>query len=143
MIFSLEGFAEIDSEETFVKDEKVFYRRKNYKGWRGPGTVMAQDGNFVVVRHGKNFYRCHPCQLMKVVRTKSPAKAAPLEPKKATIIHPSNNSSRNQRKPKRFDINIYIWFTSYMNQFDQLIFPFQFFLPIIITIRECLQYLSC
>ena len=58
------------SEEVYEKGEKVFYRRKNHKGWRGPGVVMAQDGNFVVVRHGKSFYRVHPCHLMKVTRNK-------------------------------------------------------------------------
>ena len=35
------------------------------KRWRGPGTVLGKEGNFVLIRHGAQYYRCHPCQLMK------------------------------------------------------------------------------
>ena len=45
---------------------KVYYRRKGFKGWKGPAVVLGQDGQFVLVRHGGAFYRVHPCQLMKI-----------------------------------------------------------------------------
>ena len=45
--------------------EKVFYRRKHSKQWQGPATVIGQDSNVVMCRHGGQLIRCHPCHLMK------------------------------------------------------------------------------
>ena len=56
------------SEEVFEAGDKVFYRRRAFKGWKGPGIVLGKEGNFVLLRHGNAFYRCHPCHLMKVVK---------------------------------------------------------------------------
>ena len=49
----------------YSNGDKVFYRRKNFKGWKGPGVVLGQDGLFVLIRHGGAYYHVHPCQLMK------------------------------------------------------------------------------
>merc|ERR1711867_266826 len=46
---------------------RVYYLRKNFKGWKGPAVVLGQDGQFVLVRHGGAYFRVHPCQLMKVI----------------------------------------------------------------------------
>lgn len=32
--------------------DKVYYKRKSFKGWKGPGVVLGQDGQFVLLRHG-------------------------------------------------------------------------------------------
>ena len=39
----------------FIKDGAV----------KGPATVLGKEGDFVLIRHGKAFCRCHPCHLMK------------------------------------------------------------------------------
>ena len=44
----------------------VYYKRQNYKGWKGPAVVLGQDGQNVLVRHGGAFYRVHPCHLLKL-----------------------------------------------------------------------------
>ena len=55
------------SEEEFSNGEKVYYQaRRGRKGWRGPGKVLGKENNFVLIRHGDAYYRCHPCQLMKI-----------------------------------------------------------------------------
>ena len=54
------------TEVEFVAGEKVYYKRKARKGWSGPGKVIGKEGNFVLVRHGGAFFRCHPCQLLKM-----------------------------------------------------------------------------
>ena len=51
----------------YVNGDRVYYLRKNFKGWKGPAVVLGQDGQFVLVRHGGAYFRVHPCQLMKVV----------------------------------------------------------------------------
>ena len=57
------------SDEHYVSGDKVYYKRKNYKAWKGPATVLGQDGQIILVRHGGVFYRIHPCQLLKVKKT--------------------------------------------------------------------------
>ena len=55
------------SETSYEKGDKVFYKRKDSKGWKGPGKVLGSEGNVVLVRHGSFYQRCHPCHLMKVL----------------------------------------------------------------------------
>ena len=50
----------------YENGDRVYYQRKNFKGWKGPAVVLGKDGQFVLVRHGGAYYRVHPCQLMKV-----------------------------------------------------------------------------
>ena len=53
------------ADESYCNGDKVYHRQKNFKGWKGPGVVLGQDGQYVLVRHGGAFNRVHPCQLMK------------------------------------------------------------------------------
>ena len=53
------------SEVNFESGDMVYYKRRMQKGWKGPGRVLGKEGNFVLLRHGSTFYRCHPSQLMK------------------------------------------------------------------------------
>ena len=66
-------------EEVYEAGEKVFYKRRQYKGWRGPATVLGKDGNFVLIRQGSSFYRCHPCHLLKVVKSRSDGEFPKME----------------------------------------------------------------
>ena len=50
----------------YCNGDNVYYRRKNSKGWKGPGVVLGLDGQYVFVRHGGAYYRVHPCQLLKM-----------------------------------------------------------------------------
>ena len=54
------------ADENYEIGEKVFYRRKNFKGWKGPAVVLGKDEKFILIRHGGGHYRVHPCHLMKV-----------------------------------------------------------------------------
>ena len=53
------------ANERYENGESVYYRRKNYKGWKGPGKVIGKDGQTVIVKHGSSIYRVHPYQLLK------------------------------------------------------------------------------
>ena len=57
------------ADTRFQIGEKVFYKRQNVKGWRGPGVVTGTDDKIILVRHGSAYYRCHPSHLMKVIKT--------------------------------------------------------------------------
>ncbi|GAB1599998.1 hypothetical protein Ahia01_000277300 [Argonauta hians] len=54
------------ADEEFETGDSVYYKRQNYKGWRGPAKVLGKEGQCVLIRHGGAFYRMHPCHLMKV-----------------------------------------------------------------------------
>ena len=53
------------AENEFVPGEEVFYNRRATKGWKGAAKMLGKDNDFVLIRHGGAFYRCHPCHLMK------------------------------------------------------------------------------
>ena len=67
------------SDTVFMNGEKVFYKRKNFKGWKGPAMVIGQEGKIVLIRHGTAYYRCHPCHLMKVVTALKFVNSSPKE----------------------------------------------------------------
>ena len=54
------------AEVNYSPGDKVFYKRRKDKKWQGPAKVLGKETNFVLIRHGAAFYRCHPCQLRLV-----------------------------------------------------------------------------
>lgn len=62
---SLKAKVRTYSDIEYKNGDKVYYRRKNFKGWKGPGVVLGQDGQLVLIRHGGAYYRCHPCHMTK------------------------------------------------------------------------------
>ena len=57
------------ADESF-NDDPVDYKRRKRSGWSGPATVLGQDGQFVLVRHGSSCFRVHLCQLIKTCKQK-------------------------------------------------------------------------
>ena len=45
------------TDVVYENGDRVYYRRKNFKGWKGPAVVLGKDGQFVLVRHGGAYYR--------------------------------------------------------------------------------------
>ena len=62
----------------------MYFKRKSTKGWKGPAKVLGKEGNFVLIRLGNSFYRCHPCHLMKVDCENSLNKRGGVDPLKET-----------------------------------------------------------
>ena len=67
------------SDGRYMNGEKVFYKRVGHKGWRGPATVIGEEGKIVLIRHGTAYYRAHPCHLMKVMKRDEEAPSGALE----------------------------------------------------------------
>ena len=44
----------------------VYYKQKDNNYWKGPGTVIGQDGQQVLVKHSSSYVRVHPCQLQLI-----------------------------------------------------------------------------
>lgn len=61
-------------EEKYFTGEKVYYKRPDSTKWKGPGTVIGQDGVVVFVRHGGLCVRVHQCRLQKLTTVDSSEK---------------------------------------------------------------------
>ena len=48
----------------FYPGESVYYKRADSKKWKGPGKVIGQDGQQVLIKHGGIYVRVHPCRAM-------------------------------------------------------------------------------
>ena len=82
----------IYSEVDFQLGEKVYYKRRQQKNWRGPTKVFGKETNFVLIRHETSYYRCHPFQLMKVIpedKEVSPTKSSPIQ--KSIVQYKAND----------------------------------------------------
>ena len=53
------------SGEYYQEGDRVYYKRDDDNKWKGPGTVIGQDGKVVFVRHGSIYVRVHPCRLIR------------------------------------------------------------------------------
>ena len=53
------------SGECYQHGDRVYYKRDDDNKWKGPGTVIGQDGKVVFVRHGSIYVRVHPCRLIR------------------------------------------------------------------------------
>ena len=51
----------------FDRNDLVYYKKDKCKEWKGPGSVVGQDGSVVIIRHGSFVYRVHSS---RVTRTK-------------------------------------------------------------------------
>ena len=47
----------------YVTGDRVYYKRLREKRWKGPATVLGQDGQQVLIKHGGVYVRVHPCRL--------------------------------------------------------------------------------
>ena len=49
----------------FSKEIEYTRKRDDDTKWKGPGTVIGQDGKVVFVRHGSIYVRVHPVRLIR------------------------------------------------------------------------------
>ena len=56
----------------YIHGDAVYYKMKDDSRWHGPGTVIGQDGQFVLVRHQFTWIRVHPCRLQLIPWKKHP-----------------------------------------------------------------------
>ena len=55
-------------DQIFQSGDKVYYKRDGQQKWRGPGTVIGQDGKVILVHHGNVYVRVAPCRLIKTAK---------------------------------------------------------------------------
>ena len=52
------------SNKKFYVGDSVYYKRNDSKKWKGPGKVIGQDSQQVLIKHGGVYVRVHPCRTM-------------------------------------------------------------------------------
>ena len=51
------------SDTKYLLGDSAYIKRANEKRWRGPGKVLGQDGQLVLIKYGSNHVRVHPCRI--------------------------------------------------------------------------------
>ena len=54
------------SDTSCSTGDLVYYKRDKFKTWKGPATVIGQNGQEVLIKHASSTIRVHPCRLQKV-----------------------------------------------------------------------------
>ena len=52
----------------FEIGEEVLYKRDDQQEWKGPGTVLGQDGAVIFIRHGSHYIKAHSCRVQPKVQ---------------------------------------------------------------------------
>ena len=65
----------------YITGDSVYYKRNDSSAWHGPGKVLGQDGQQVLIKHGSYYVRAHPCRirLERQPLSPSPAKTVTLD----------------------------------------------------------------
>ena len=78
----------------YLTGDKVYYKRASNREWHGLASVLGQDGQQVLVKHGSFYIRVHPCRLQLCQK----------ENEKLTNTNENvNNQSANEKECKPND----------------------------------------
>ena len=93
----------------FVTGDKVYYYRNNSHQWKGPATVLGQDGQSVLLNHGGYLIRCHPCRLSLIGNSPTickPKTTFPSNPLKSTNNPSSDDSYESEENNSDDELKI-------------------------------------
>ena len=54
------------SEVNYVSGDSVYFKRPNEGSWHGPGRVLGQDGQQILIKNGSYCVRVHKCNVRLV-----------------------------------------------------------------------------
>ena len=85
------------NNQRFLNGDLVYYKRLDNPEWKGPGTVIGQDGQQVLLKHGGYLQRVHTCRIQHakprvVVETDATAAAKAPEPQMISKNYVENSS---------------------------------------------------
>ena len=89
----------------FVTGDKVYYQRPDNKAWKGPGTVIGQDGVVVFVRHGGLCVRVHQIRLQRAINIENTTCS---EPSMKNDVNDNENeqfSESDEDEQNNFELN--------------------------------------
>lgn len=83
------------SNNKFYIGDTVYYKRMDSRKWKGPGRVIGHDIQQILVKHGGNFVRVHPCRVMLDKRVSESSEEIPIE--KGNIVKPTSAADCMQK----------------------------------------------
>ena len=85
----------------YVTGDHVYYKRKDSSEWHGPGIVLGQDGQQILIKHSSYYIRVHPCRV-KLIHSSVQQSNTQLEnenrdksQEKTTSDHVNNTTTSN------------------------------------------------
>ena len=61
------------SETNYISGDSVYFKRPNQGSWHGPGKVLGQDGQQVLIKNGSYYIRAHKCNVRLVREDTKPS----------------------------------------------------------------------
>ena len=83
------------SGRIFQNGELVYYKRDDNQEWKGPGTIIGQDGKIVIIKHGSYIVRIHVSRVIEVNYDLH----ADIENGKREVLDEIRNNLGTQSKP--------------------------------------------
>ena len=80
------------SQTKYFTGDSVYYKRADSRKWKGPGKVIGQDGQQVLIKHGGTYVRVHPCRIIL-------EKSGTERPSSGDVKTTLTESSRDVDKP--------------------------------------------
>ena len=53
------------NDEYFDNGKRVWYKRNNSHEWHGPGVVLGRESQCIVIKHGNQYIKVHPCHITR------------------------------------------------------------------------------
>ena len=79
----------------YVTRDTVYFKRVGERRWRGPGKVLGQNGQQVLVKYGSSYVRIHPCRLaLERKHDKKNSKVSPTQNPNSSIQEPKERHCR-------------------------------------------------
>ena len=80
----------------YIIGDSVYFQRASERQWRGPGKVLGQDEQQVLVKYGSSYVRVHPCWLaLECSHDKTDKVSAILNLNDSIQEQPKKRNSRN------------------------------------------------
>ena len=79
------------NDEFFDNNEKVWYKRNDSKEWHGPAIVLGRENQCIIVKHGNQYIKVHPCHITRGLNSET-------SDQQNNKVIPNNTSGNNKSK---------------------------------------------
>ena len=86
------------SDQVIINGDKVFYKRKESKRWKGPAFVLGKDGQQVLLKHGGFYIRVHPCRVRLAREDQNCSKKQVVETDKQVECNQQDEPSHSNKQ---------------------------------------------
>ena len=63
---SLSHNSQTSGDIKYITEDQVYHKRNDGSAWHSPYNVLGQDGQQIVIKHGRYYVRVYPCRVKLV-----------------------------------------------------------------------------